>query len=129
MFGKGCYFADSSSKSANYCYASSGKSQGLLSLSEVALGTCHELKQADNNADKLPKGKMSTKGVGRSSPDESEWVTLDDGCMVPSGKLKSSVSKADANSYSLLYNEYIVYDVAQIKLKYLVKIEFDFDDE
>ncbi len=43
------------------------------------------------------------------------------------GKLKNSVDPTDANSYSLLYNEYIVYDVSQIKLRYLVKIEFDYD--
>jgi hypothetical protein len=46
---------------------------------------CHELKQADNNADKLPNGKMSTKGLGRSSPDKNDWITLEDGCIVPSG--------------------------------------------
>lgn len=127
MFGKGCYFADCSSKSANYCYATSGKSEALLSLSEVSLGVCNEMKQADNNAHKLPAGKFSTKGVGRSSPDQSEWATLDDGCVVPCGKMKNTVSKAEANSYSLLYNEYIVYDVSQIRLKYLVKVQLDFD--
>jgi poly [ADP-ribose] polymerase len=127
MFGKGCYFADCSSKSANYCYATSGKNEALLSLSEVSLGVCNELKQADNDANKLPKGTASTKGLGRSSPDKSQWVTLDDGCVVPCGQMKSSVSKDVANSCALLYNEYIVYDVAQIKLKYLVKVKFDFD--
>jgi poly [ADP-ribose] polymerase 2/3/4 len=35
MFGKGCYFADCSSKSANYCYATSRKNKGIISLSEV----------------------------------------------------------------------------------------------
>ena len=83
--GKGCYFADCSSKSTNYCYANSSKNEGIISLSEVSLGVCHELKQADNNADKLPNGKMSTKGLGRSSPDKNDWITLEDGCIVPSG--------------------------------------------
>ena len=128
MFGKGCYFADCSSKSANYCYPTSTKNVGILSLSEVALGVCNELKQADYDADKLSKGKMSTKGVGRSEPDKSEWVTLDDGCVVPCGKLKNVVDKKDASSYSLLYNEYIVYNVNQIRLRYLVKVEFEFEE-
>uniref|UniRef100_B4DV82 Poly [ADP-ribose] polymerase n=1 Tax=Homo sapiens TaxID=9606 RepID=B4DV82_HUMAN len=35
MFGKGIYFADMSSKSANYCFASRLKNTGLLLLSEV----------------------------------------------------------------------------------------------
>ncbi|XP_058149820.1 poly [ADP-ribose] polymerase 2 isoform X2 [Dasypus novemcinctus] len=36
MFGKGIYFADMSSKSANYCFASHLKNTGLLLLSEVS---------------------------------------------------------------------------------------------
>ena len=30
---------------------------------------------------------MSTKGLGKSSPEKNEWVTLEDGCVVPSGNL------------------------------------------
>ena len=36
MFGKGLYFADMSSKSANYCYVTPQKNTGLLLLSEVS---------------------------------------------------------------------------------------------
>lgn len=36
QFGKGIYFADMSSKSANYCYATLSKKVGLLLLSEVS---------------------------------------------------------------------------------------------
>lgn len=35
MFGKGVYFADMFSKSANYCYANSGANDGVLLLCEV----------------------------------------------------------------------------------------------
>jgi poly [ADP-ribose] polymerase len=35
MFGKGLYFADMSSKSANYCYPTPSKNTGLVLLSEV----------------------------------------------------------------------------------------------
>lgn len=38
MFGKGVYFADMVSKSANYCFASLSAETGLLMLCEVALG-------------------------------------------------------------------------------------------
>ena len=38
MFGKGIYFADMVSKSANYCYTSKSNPTGLLLLCEVALG-------------------------------------------------------------------------------------------
>lgn len=93
----------------------------------MSLGAFNELKQADYNADQLPPGKQSTKGVGRAEPDKNEWVTLDDGLVVPVGKVKNVVSAKDAANYALLYNEFIVYDTAQIKMKYLVKVEFDYD--
>lgn len=38
MFGKGIYFADMVSKSANYCCTSPSNPVGLLLLCEVALG-------------------------------------------------------------------------------------------
>jgi poly [ADP-ribose] polymerase 2/3/4 len=38
MFGKGVYFADMSSKSANYCFTSKENITGILLLCEVALG-------------------------------------------------------------------------------------------
>lgn len=38
MFGKGIYFADMVSKSANYCLASKINNVGLVLLCEVALG-------------------------------------------------------------------------------------------
>lgn len=37
MFGKGVYFADMFSKSANYCYASRAATTGVLLLCEVVL--------------------------------------------------------------------------------------------
>jgi len=38
MFGKGVYFADSCSKSAQYCFAQPDSPVGLMLLSRVALG-------------------------------------------------------------------------------------------
>ncbi|KAJ8272577.1 hypothetical protein GJAV_G00090860 [Gymnothorax javanicus] len=76
MFGKGVYFADMSSKSANYCFANQKKNVGLLLLCEVALGDSRELVDADYNAAKLPEGKHSTKGLGQTGPDPKNTVTL-----------------------------------------------------
>ena len=59
----GVYFADMSSKSANYCYATPANPYGLLLLCEVALGKVNELLHADYEADQLPKGKHSVKGL------------------------------------------------------------------
>jgi hypothetical protein len=38
MFGKGVYFADMVTKSANYCFTSRDNNIGLMLLCEVALG-------------------------------------------------------------------------------------------
>lgn len=122
MFGKGCYFADMSSKSANYCFATPSKPCGLLLLCEVALGKSNELLQADYNANKLPKGTSSVKGVGRVRPENQ--VKLEDGTIVPLGP---GVNKA-VDGGSLIYNEFIVYDTKQVRLRYLAKIAFKFQN-
>ncbi|KAL2082174.1 hypothetical protein ACEWY4_021992 [Coilia grayii] len=120
MFGKGVYFADMVSKSANYCHTSQADPVGLILLADVALGSMHELKKA-SHITKLPKGKHSVKGLGRTAPDPSATVKLD-GVDVPLGKGTTT----NIDDTSLLYNEYIVYDVAQVNLKYLLKIRFNY---
>lgn len=49
----------------------------------------------------------------------------DDGCIVPLGKPKDT-GVDNPSGYTLNYNEFIVYDVSQVKLKYLVKVKFNF---
>lgn len=43
QFGKGVYFADLVSKSAQYCFTDKKNPVGLMLLSEVALGEVYEL--------------------------------------------------------------------------------------
>ncbi|XP_008297456.1 poly [ADP-ribose] polymerase 2 [Stegastes partitus] len=124
MFGKGIYFADMSSKSANYCFASQNNKVGLLLLCEVALGDSNELLDADYEANKLPAGKHSTKGLGQTGPDPKNSVTLD-GVTVPMGPAKKT-GVGKTNSYSLLYNEFIVYNPAQTRMRYLLRIQFNY---
>ncbi|CAH9132809.1 unnamed protein product [Cuscuta epithymum] len=121
MFGKGIYFADMVSKSAQYCYTNQNNPVGFMVLSEVALGDMYELKQAQY-MDKPPKGKNSTKGLGMTVPQASEYVKWRDEVVVPCGKPVPSKVKGSG----LLYNEYIVYDTAQVKLQFLVKVRFQY---
>ncbi|CAI4225979.1 unnamed protein product [Auanema sp. JU1783] len=121
MFGKGVYFADMASKSGNYCYPAPGK-PGVLLLSEVALGNPRALRDADYEASKLPKGSHSTLGEGSTIPNAAQHVTMDDGLVVPCGK---PVKREEDGKFSLLYNEYVVYDTKQVKIKYAVEVEFD----
>ncbi|XP_006365384.1 poly [ADP-ribose] polymerase 2-like isoform X4 [Solanum tuberosum] len=120
MFGKGVYFADMFSKSANYCYASSAAKNGVLLLCEVALGEMNELLSANYDADKLPSGKLSTKGVGATAPDPKASQRLEDGVIVPLGNPKNQRKQG-----SLLYNEFIVYNVEQIRMRYVIQVEFN----
>lgn len=121
MFGKGVYFADMVSKSANYCFTNKTNPTGLLLLCEVALGDMYERTGAEY-VTKLPTGKHSTKGVGRTAPDPKESLTVEDGIEIPAGKgIDCGISRS-----SLLYNEYIVYDVEQVNIKYLIQMKFNY---
>lgn len=69
------YAADSSSKSANYCYPQQGV-PGLMVLSEFALGETRDLFDANFEASELADGKHSTRGLGGMCPDPEEVVTM-----------------------------------------------------
>lgn len=122
MFGKGIYFADMVSKSANYCCTSPHNNTGLMLLCEVALGDTMDCYTAQY-VTQLPKDKQSVKGVGKYYPDPNELHIRPDGVKVPLGK---SIEGTAIKS-SLLYNEYIVYDIAQVKVEYLFKMKFKFN--
>ncbi|KAF0974778.1 hypothetical protein FDP41_006252 [Naegleria fowleri] len=123
MFGKGVYFADMCSKSANYCHSHLSDNCGLLLLTEVALGSTYNKTQSEF-VTKLPGGLHSTWGQGATEPSSSEFLEIDSVCggqkvQVPLGKpVKTN------RSSSLLYNEYIIYDTAQANLRYLTKCKF-----
>ncbi|WEW56555.1 poly(ADP-ribose) polymerase [Emydomyces testavorans] len=127
MFGKGVYFADISSKSANYCCAYNSDSTGLLLLCDVELGDpMLELTNADFNAGERVKkeNKLATLGLGRTIPHgwkDAGCVHKDlTGVLIPdTAGAPGSCSSDDGRQRCLCYNEYIVYDVAQIRLKYL----------
>jgi poly [ADP-ribose] polymerase len=122
MFGKGVYFADMVSKSANYCFANNSNNIGFMLLSEVALGNTYELLHSDSSLPQtLPPKFNSTWGKGSTIPDPSMSKFIGD-VEVPLGKPK----KANVSGGSLLYNEFIVYDTAQINIKYLLKLKFNY---
>lgn len=119
MFGKGIYLADTCSKSANYCFACPQNDRGLMLLCEAALG---EQKLYTNSCymEKAQPGTHSTKGVGYMHPDPAGSETVD-GVVWPKGKMMEDTQKG-----VLLYPEYIIYDVAQCQMKYLIKMHFQF---
>lgn len=118
MFGKGVYFADCISKSANYCLKKPNE-EGLLVLCEVSLGSIKEETHAISY-EKLPEGVNSVMGIGKFTPDHTGWVPMSNGADIACGKLVHRPHTVT----SLLYNEYIVYKTSQIKMAYLVKVKF-----
>eukprot|EP00730_Choanoeca_flexa_P009140 TRINITY_DN12596_c0_g1_i2.p1 TRINITY_DN12596_c0_g1~~TRINITY_DN12596_c0_g1_i2.p1 ORF type:complete len:684 (+),score=225.95 TRINITY_DN12596_c0_g1_i2:67-2118(+) len=126
MFGKGVYFADASSKSANYCMTSRSNNVGLLLLCEVALNDTDERMNADSMLPRgLKKGCDSILGKGRNVPDPAQDIVMDDGLVIPAGTLKDT-KLTNPNGYTLQYNEYIVYRTSQIKFRYLLKCKFNY---
>jgi poly [ADP-ribose] polymerase len=127
MFGKGIYLADMSSKSANYCCAYNSGGHALLLLCEAELGQpMHELTDASYSAgeDAQQNGRYSTWGKGMTGP--IQWK--DAGCVHPS---LAGVSMPDTRVLPtntnvpgayLQYNEFIAYDIAQVRLRYLFRV-------
>jgi predicted DNA-binding WGR domain protein len=115
MFGYGVYFSDMSTKSSNYCRTQSTGDIGCLILSEIALGNISKRYAADYKItkDSLEKqGFDSVLGVGTLCPESS--ITID-GVSIPNGKVINTGLKS-----SLKYNEFIVYDINQINIRYLI---------
>ena len=71
---------------------------------------------------KLPAGKHSTKGLGRTAPDPAGQVVTEAGVVIPKGVGQPT----SMTNTALLYNEYVVYDVAQISMRYLLKCNFKY---
>ena len=91
MFGQGIYFADCSSKSANYSFgygSSDSFDEHFMFLCEVATGKIKEYDSAEPSLYKAPYGYNSVMGK---------------------------------KGHSLIHNEYIVYNENQVKLKYIIE--------
>ncbi|CAI7658001.1 unnamed protein product [Penicillium crustosum] len=128
MFGKGVYLADTSSKSANYCCPHNSRGMGLLLLCDAELGApMLELERSNYNAGELAheEGKIATLGKGSNIP--GGWK--DAGCLSPALEGVTMPDVAIDSAYSasncLYYNEYIVYDVAQIRQRYLFQVKMN----
>lgn len=120
MFGKGIYFADVVTKSTNYCYTDPFNNTGLALLCEVALGNFRSKNLAEK-INNIPNDVFqSVKGNGLIQPDRHIFFN---GTRIAAGGLKSRQF-----STSLYYNEYVVYDPAQIKVKYLFKLKFNYPE-
>lgn len=128
-FGKGVYLADVSSKSAQYCTAGMSGGTGLLLLCEAELGKpMYEIPTGDSSAQEKAKqhGAIATLGVGRTAPQgwtDGESIHEDlKGVSLPDVTKGLGDNKAAKATGYLMFNEYIAYDVAQLRLRYLFRV-------
>ncbi|KAF2212952.1 hypothetical protein CERZMDRAFT_40236 [Cercospora zeae-maydis SCOH1-5] len=128
MFGKGVYLADMSSKSANYCCSYNTGGHALLLLCEAELGDpLYELTNSSYTAgeEAMQNGSLSTWGKGMIAP--PVWKSA--GCVHPSlagvrmPDTATAVANTNVPNANLMYNEYICYDIAQIRLRYLLRVK------
>ncbi|KAF2675014.1 PARP-domain-containing protein [Microthyrium microscopicum] len=132
MFDKGIYLADMSSKSANYCRAGVTGGTGLLLLCEAELGDPmmeYEDFKYDAGSEVKKAGKLATWGKGKTGPLKwKDGKTIHKslkGISVPDVSTAPGPTgvKSTSGYGGLEYNEYIVYDVAQVRLRYLFRVK------
>ena len=116
LYGKGVYFADMSQKSSQYCYPVDN--EALILLGEVSLGKEDIREHTDYCLPKtLKEGANSVHALGTLEPSGGE--NIDGDIFVPNGNISNN------HNYYNSYAEYIVYNVDQIKLRYLLKIKYN----
>ncbi|KAF3396362.1 hypothetical protein F1880_006806 [Penicillium rolfsii] len=124
MFGAGIYFADMSGKAARYCRGPSN--MALMLLCEVEIG--HDPLIRDNCdcsavSTLHAEGKIAVMAHGRSN--HTGWKNAKiihrrlDGIYMPDVKLP----REHRPSKTLAYNEYVVYNPAQIQQRYLFHLK------
>lgn len=119
MFGKGIYFADVAEKSVGYCGLGMGE-VGVFLLCEVALGNQYPCYGA-TYIEVLPRGKHSTLGCGRQVPSPSASIYTDEGVKIPLGR-EDAEQEEGAVKRRLTYNEHIVYNEGQVRIRYILKV-------
>jgi hypothetical protein len=127
-FGKGAYFADVIGKSCSY--SRTGDSDEILVMAcDVALGDEWETKR-DKYMDKAQPGSQSTHALGRYSPQADGDVDDGTGCVVPLGEvIKTKVDGKPIGKTSVNVNEFIVYDVSQVRMRYLLRLKMNEEEE
>jgi len=116
-FGKGVYFADMMSLSARYC-RTSGSADFCMLLGDVALGVCAKLPR-DKFMTKAEPGSHSTHALGSIEPEHSQ-SRHHNGCRWPVGPVRPNGN----TSVSCHENQFVIYDVAQCNLQYLLHLKY-----
>jgi len=126
FLGKGIYFADMVSVSAQYCHATPDHPYGLLLLGDVALGRSFQLAHGKfiSKDDLDGAGFHSVKCWGTKGPDPGYDTQTTEGLIVSLGK----EAPTGVPVSELVHDEIVIYDEAQVNLRYIVKLKFNFNN-
>jgi len=122
FLGKGIYFSDMVPVSGQYCRTSNEHPIGLMLLSDVALGRAFQIAHGKfiGKEDLDGAGFHSVRCCGTKGPDPGYDIQTSDGLIISLGKETDTGVPVS----ELVHNEIVVYDVNQIKMKYLLKVRF-----
>jgi len=126
FLGKGIYLADMVSVSGQYCRATVEKPYGLLLLCEAALGRTYQIAHGKfiGKEDLDEAGFHSVKCWGTKGPDTGYDSQTNDGVIVSLGR--EALTGVPVSE--LIHNEIVVYDEAQVNVKYIVKVKYHFKE-
>lgn len=113
VFGRGIYFSDAFGKADMY---TCGLKKAIL-LCEVALGKTKKIsnyKDRDELDAKVLKSIDTVEVLGNHYPNPRKNVVIPNGMILPCGEFLAR------NGYLVNYNEFVVQNESQIKLRYLV---------
>lgn len=123
MFGYGCYFADLHSKSLQYCgIKENGHKDLFLMVAEVCVGNQWKLINAKYNAniDIQNTPYNSVFAQGKYGTFIHNNFLKNNELIIPNDNVKLY---ENSNEYSLLHNEYIVYDKNSWIFRYMIHIK------
>jgi len=122
FLGKGLYFADMVSVSGQYCHTSNDHQTGLMLLCDIALGRTFQIAHGKfiGKEDLDGAGFHSVKCCGTLGPDPGYDSQTSDGLIVSLGR----EAPTGVPVSELIHNEIVVYDAAQVRMKYLLKMRF-----
>ena len=137
MFGKGIYLADMYQKSINYCdtikekdNSKKLKSYSFILLCEAVLGNMYKPKNDKVDYEKLDflnEGYNSLKSISSSGPDPNKNFICNNGITIPLGNIISYNANNNFLGYTTSLPEYVVYNTDQVKIRYIVKMEREYD--
>jgi len=95
-------------------------------LAEAALGKEHHITRDDSSLVKAPNGYDCIIAKGHTEPDPTKDIKIDiDGkeIVVPQGK---PIPQPQYKASSFTQSEYLVYKESQVRLRYLIRAEFEY---